>query len=228
MKPRSKTPTSTTPAIITRAYIYSRVSTLDGQQLGSKSQSIENQLDPIKRYCESQNWIISGEYIDRESGRKRSSDRPGLNQLFTDIESTRLLPGVRRVVVVWALDRLTREGTLSALQYLDRISQSGAAFHSLQEPFLDTTGPLGDIIVSIFAALAKMESVRMSERVQAGMERARKQGKSIGRPRRAVDSEVFKTLIEKGWNNSQIAESLGISLRSVVRLRSQYKTKSDT
>jgi DNA invertase Pin-like site-specific DNA recombinase len=82
------------------------------------------------------------------------------------------------VVLFWSLDRFSREGVLEMLQYLKLLSSYGVAFKSFTEQYLDGTGIFKDAIIGILAALAHQERVRLSERVTAGLERARR-----GRPR---------------------------------------------
>ena len=84
-----------------------------------------------------------------------------------------------------SLDRLTREGTLATLKYLELLENYGVRWRSLTEPWIDSAGPFRDVIISLLASLAKQERVRISERVRAGLTRAKqfeRSGRSIGRP----------------------------------------------
>jgi DNA invertase Pin-like site-specific DNA recombinase len=86
-------------------------------------------------------------------------------------------------VLFWALDRFTREGMVPTIMHLQRLASCGAGFHSYTEPHLATDNELvRDILLALLASLAKQEAKRMSERVRAGMARAKAQGKRIGRP----------------------------------------------
>jgi DNA invertase Pin-like site-specific DNA recombinase len=86
------------------------------------------------------------------------------------------------VLLFWALDRLTREGTLATLQYLERLTSYQVGYKSFTEPYLDSCGTFKDVVISLLATMAKQERLRMGERVRAGIQRARKQGQSHGRP----------------------------------------------
>jgi hypothetical protein len=68
------------------------------------------------------------------------------------------------ILVFWALDRLTREGTRATLNYLQRLESKGVDYVSYQEQWLDSTGPFKDVKISMFATLAKQERARISER----------------------------------------------------------------
>src|SRR5438876_7206168 len=91
------------------------------------------------------------------------------------------------VVLFWALDRFTREGALQTLQYLNQLSSYGVGYRSYTEPYLDSCGMFKDAVIAILGTIAKQERVRLSERVKAGLQRARfqgtKSGKPIGRPK---------------------------------------------
>jgi DNA invertase Pin-like site-specific DNA recombinase len=79
------------------------------------------------------------------------------------------------VVLFWSLDRFSREGVLETLQHLQKLTSFGVAFKSFTEQYLDGTGMFRDAIIGILAALARQERVRLSERVLAGLERAKAQ-----------------------------------------------------
>src|SRR5262249_51934224 len=86
-------------------------------------------------------------------------------------------------VLFWALDRFTREGMVPTIMHLQRLASCGVGFHSYTEPHLATDNELvRDILLALLASLAKQEAKRMSERVKAGMARAKAQGKRLGRP----------------------------------------------
>ena len=165
---------------MTRAAIYGRVSTADGRQ------EVDNQLNELRRFAATQGWEIVTEYVDHESG--GHADRPEFLRMLADASQRHF-----DVLLFWALDRLTREGALETLQYLTRLNSYGVAFRSFREPYLDSCGAFSDAVIAILGTVAKQERVRISERVQAGMDRARvhgtKSGRSVGRPRVIVDGD---------------------------------------
>lgn len=163
-----------------RVAIYGRVSTTDGRQ------EVENQLDELRRFAATQGWDIVTEYVDHESG--GHSDRPEFQRMLGDAAQRRF-----DVLLFWALDRLTREGALETLKYLNGLASYGVAFRSFREPFIDSCGPFSDAVIAILGTVAKQERVRIQERVQAGMDRVKVQGtrsgRPVGRPRVIVDAE---------------------------------------
>ena len=183
--------------------LYARVSTRDKQEA-------ENQLLQLRRYARRQSWKITGEYIDRESGAK--PDRPKFTRMFEDAYQ-----GKFDVVLFWSLDRFSREGVLGTLQHLQRLSQYGCRWKSLTQEYLDSTGPLGDAIVALLAALAQQERETIRARINAGLDRARKEGKRLGRPRKVFDRQKALRLRRKGLSIRAIAQELGVSHATVHR-----------
>jgi Resolvase, N terminal domain len=105
--PTNSTQSGFTPsAQYLRAALYTRVST----QL--RGQETANQLLQLRECCKAQNWSILREYEDRESGGK--SDRTAFQEMLRDAFARRF-----DILFFWSLDRLTREGTLATLKYLE-------------------------------------------------------------------------------------------------------------
>lgn len=189
--------------------IYARVSTKD------KGQDTENQLRQLREFCRKQGWHIVNEYVDRASGKR--NDREQFQAMF-DAASRREFD----CVLFWSLDRFSREGTLETLTHLQRLTRYGLAFKSYTEQYLDGTGDFREAIIGILAALAKQERVRLSERVQAGLERAKAQGRVGGRPKVNRDTDkdavAIRRLRDEGQSYGEIAEELGRSKSDVYRV----------
>lgn len=120
--------------------------------------------------------------------------------------------------VVWKLDRLGRS-TRNVLAVLDRLKATGVRLHSLTEG-LDTSGPMGEAIVTIMAAFAQLERDQLVERTKAGLAIARSQGRLGGRPRALTAQKLAmaRTLYESGgYTAVQIAGTLGVSTATVYR-----------
>src|SRR5438132_3005613 len=151
-----------------RAAIYARVSTVD--------QEPENQLAEIRRYAEARGWTAT-EYVDHGvSGAKEK--RPALDRLLADARRRRF-----DVLVCWRLDRLGRN-LRHLITLLEDLQALGVAFVSLAEG-IDATTPAGKLQMHILGAIAEFERARIAERVRAGLQRAKAQGKRLGRPRKA-------------------------------------------
>jgi len=191
-----------------RAALYARVSTQH------KGQETANQLLQLRECCQAQHWSVLQEYEDRESGGK--SERTAFQQMLRDAAARRF-----DILFFWSLDRLTREGTLATLKYLELLESYGVRWRSLTEPWIDSAGPFRDVIISLLASLAKQERVRISERVRAGLTRARqygtRSGRSIGRPRLVFDRDRVLELRRQRFSWRKIAKIIGVSPTTVRR-----------
>ena len=179
-----------------RAAIYARVSTLD--------QEPENQLAELRRYVLARGWTAK-EYVDHGvSGAKEK--RPALDALVKDAKRRKV-----DVLVCWRLDRLGRN-LRHLILLLDDLQAVGVAFVSLAEG-IDATTPAGRLQLHVLGAIAEFERARIAERVKAGLARARKQGKRLGRPR--VSNAA--TNLPKGLTVRQAAETWGVSKSTAAR-----------
>lgn len=150
-----------------KAALYLRVSTTE--------QDTANQLPALEDYARRRDFQIVETYSENGSAWK-NGHQVELARLFQDARH-----GKFQVVLVWALDRLSREGSLSILKLVDRLKQYGVRVISYQESWTEAPGELADILYAITGWVARMESQRLSERTKAGMEKARLEGKPIGK-----------------------------------------------
>ena len=184
-----------------RIAIYARVSTAD--------QSTESQLLDLRRYVRERSWDIFREYVDEGiSGTKDS--RPALNELMNDAKKRRF-----DVVLVWRFDRFARS-TKHLILALEEFKNLGIDFVSYQEN-IDTSSPLGSAIFTIISAVAQLERDIIAERVKAGLRRARKNGKKLGRPRVNVDATRVAVLRTLGRSWVEISKELGIGKGTAQR-----------
>ncbi len=193
----------------TIAALYARVSTSDGRQ------DADNQLAELRRFAASQDWAIVREYLDHESGSK--AERPQFGQLLKDASQRKF-----DVVLFWSLDRFTREGALATLQHLNTLSGYGVAYRSLTEPYLDSCGLFKDAIIAILGTIAKQERIRLSERVKAGLDRAKRQGTKIGRPRRVFNHDELVEYRHQGVSWKKIGRTLRVSATTARRAYQQW------
>jgi|SRR5579884_325541 len=164
-----------------RIAIYQRVST--------GKQDPENQGDQLREFAKRQSWAVVKEFTDVISGSKSERDRPQFKKLM-EAASRREFD----LVLFWALDRFSREGTLPTLHHLQRLDSFGVAWKSYTEQYLDSTGIFKDAVIAILAVIAKQENVRRSERIVAGLQRARRNGSRLGRPH-ISDAKASRTTL---------------------------------
>ena len=106
------------------AAVYSRVSLA--------TQNPENQLAQINHYARALNIKIANIYTDYDSGGR--NDRKEFQRMLTDSDR-----GVFKQLIIWSLDRFTREGISNAFGYLDRLKRKGVTVRSVQESWLNTS-----------------------------------------------------------------------------------------
>jgi DNA invertase Pin-like site-specific DNA recombinase len=190
-----------------RAAIYARVSTED--------QTAEQQLVECRRYLEAQGWELVAEYVETESGTLGRGDRPKLRELLRSARRRRF-----DVLLVWALDRLTREGVPAVIRYVQELDEVRVRLVSVREPYIDTRGPFGHVVLAIMAELGRIEAVRISERTRAGLERARRRGRQLGRPSRFEELRPqLERLVALKRTNAQIARAVDISPNTAKKYR---------
>ncbi len=196
---------------VMKVALAARVSTSD------KDQDPETQLMPMREFCLAQGWEVVKEYVDHAPANDLAR-RVAWRQLLDDAAKRKF-----KVVLVFKLDRAFRSvkhmhDTLTAWE------MSGVSFQSVKDQF-DTSTAIGRLLMNLLAALAEFELELIRERVKAGMDRARKQGRRIGRPRvtdRRGFSTRFKTILERlrreEISRRAAAKELGIGYARLKRL----------
>ena len=193
------------PTLTKRVAIYARVSTFD------KGQDPETQLLQLREYAQRRGFDVADEYVDYATG--TNEDRTNYQRLLNDARKRKV-----DVVLVWRYDRFARS-TQALINALNEFRDLGVDFISYQEN-IDTTTPQGALIFGIFASLAQFESALISERVKAGMERAKAQGKPLGRPRipEHIEDEIQRLRAqEPPVSPRQISKQLGIGYGTARR-----------
>jgi DNA invertase Pin-like site-specific DNA recombinase len=191
-----------------RVALYGRVSKDDGKQ------STENQLHELREFCQRSGGRIVHEYVDRTSG--KTADRPQFRRMYEDASKRKF-----DLVLFWSLDRFSREGVLETLNHLKRLSAWGVDWRSYQESYFDSCCPFKDLVISLMATLAKQEHLRISERTKAGLLRARRAGKVLGRPRVEVNVDKLRQLQQEGLSLRRIAAKERLSLSTLARALKQ-------
>jgi len=125
-------------------------------------------------------------YSETESAWKNGHQKE-LSHLLDDARKRRF-----EAVLVWALDRLSREGPLAILTLVNRLKNCGVKVLSYQESWTEAPGELGELLYALAGWVAKMESQRRSERTKAGLARIAAKGKKLGRPKGSKDKRKRK------------------------------------
>jgi len=193
-----------------RAALYIRVS--------SDRQTGENQLAELRQLAAARGF----EPIIYEEVESAAKQRPVLDAMIADARAGRV-----RAILVWALDRLHRSmvGSIQTVLECDRI---GVPVISVREPWLDTSGPVRPLLVAIFGWVAEQERARLIERTKAGLERARRQGKRLGRPPASpILLNAAADLVVSGVPIAEAARRKGLKRTTLRRHLARSASKHD-
>ncbi|RTL42204.1 MAG: recombinase family protein [Rhodocyclaceae bacterium] len=175
---------------------YTRVSTDD--------QTCENQRRTISDRYAVNKWFSD----DGVSGAVVATQRAGLSDLLAYVREG-------DVVVVAAIDRLGRN-TLDVLNTVEALKTKEVSVISMREGF-DLATPAGKLMLTMLAAVAELERENLKARQLAGLERARAEGKHLGRRKTVNDAAVVAWRAENSASIKATAEHFGISVASVKR-----------
>ena len=186
-----------------RVALYARVSTKNN------GQDPETQLLALREFASCRGFLIAREYVDVGiSGTKER--RPELDRLMADARHRRF-----DAVLVARFDRFARY-TKHLVLALEEFQALGLDFISLSES-IDTSTPMGRMVFTVIGAVAELERSLIRERVVMGLNRARKNGTRLGRPRVKVDADAVRRLRADGRSWANIAETLAISRGAAQR-----------
>lgn len=185
-----------------RTFAYCRVSTTD--------QTTANQLQEI----ESQGFSVEPKRVVMEtiSGSVAAMERPGFSKLIDRMEEG-------DVLIVTKLDRLGRNA-MDVRATVERLAASGVKVHCLALGGVDLTSAAGKMTMGVIAAVSEFERDLLIERTQAGLSRAKAQGRSLGRPAalsEAQQAEALK-LRSEGVSLGTIAKKFDVSRSAIQRL----------
>jgi putative DNA-invertase from lambdoid prophage Rac len=183
-----------------RAAVYVRVST--------DRQTASNQVTEARQLAVARGF----EPVLYEEVESAAKARPVLERMLDDVRAGRV-----HAVAVWALDRLHRSmtGAINTVLELDR---RGVPVLSVREGWLDTSGPVRPLLVAIFGWVAEQERTRLIERTKAGLERARREGKRLGRPPASrVMLHAARDLVVAGVPVAEAARRKGVARSTLQR-----------
>ena len=183
--------------------IYTRVSTLD--------QTIDNQLIELRDHCSKMGWEVVKEYADEGlSGTLSRDKRPALNSLIKDAYRKRF-----DSVVCWDISRIGRS-MKELILFLSDMKDRGIGICSVRQGF-DTSTSMGEIMFQFVGILSSWEREMIRERTLAGLERAKREGKTLGRRKVTNDTMTAKIIELRTAKKTirQIASEVGVSIGTV-------------
>ena len=186
--------------------IYTRVSTLD--------QTVENQLIELRDHCSKMGWEIVKEYADKGlSGTLSRDKRPALNTLIKD--------GYRKkfdAVICWDISRLGRSMKELVL-FLSDMKDRNIGIVSVRQGF-DTATSMGEIMFQFVGILSSWEREMIRERTLAGLDRAKREGKTLGR-KPVTNPEMAAKIIQLRSEEKSlrdIASEVGVSTGTIRKV----------
>jgi DNA invertase Pin-like site-specific DNA recombinase len=188
-----------------RAALYSRVSTA--------GQTTATQRRELEKVARQRGWEVVQMYEDKGiSGAKGRDQRPALDRLHRDAAQGRF-----DVVMAWSVDRVGRS-LHQLVGFMAEMGQLGVGLY-LHQQALDTSTPAGKAMLNMCGVFAEFEREMIVERVNAGLRRARAQGKRLGRPRVGDHVEAaVRRLRGRGSGIKAIARELNIGVSVVQRV----------
>jgi len=185
--------------------VYARVST--------SGQTVANQVNELRKVAERHGWEIVHEYRDRGiSGAKGRDKRPQFDQMLKAANRREF-----DIIMSWSVDRLGRS-LQHLVEFLGDIQHKGVDLY-LHQQNIDTSTPSGKAMFQMVGVFAEFERSMIQERVKAGLARARKEGKKLGRPPVSPEiEEKIRDARKKGLGMLKIARTLGVGVSTVQRV----------
>jgi DNA invertase Pin-like site-specific DNA recombinase len=191
--------------MVRKVAIYIHVSTLD--------QTIDNQLIELRDHCSKMGWEIVKEYADGGlSGTLSQEKRPALNSLIKDAYRKKF-----DSVVCWDIWRLGRS-MKELILFLSDMKDRDISICLVRQGF-DTSTSMGEIMFQFVGILSSWEREMIRERTLAGLERARREGNTLGRRKVTNDTMTAKIIKLRSAKKSlrKIAPEVGVSIAIVHR-----------
>ena len=188
---------------MTRVFAYARVSTADQITNNQRQEINAAGFDVLEsRYVEE---VVSGAIV--------ATERKGFAKLLDRMEAG-------DVLVVTKLDRLGRNA-MDVRATVERLATLAVKVHCLQLGGADLTSAAGKMIMGVIGAMAEFERDLLIERTQAGLARAKCEGKTLGRPTAltAQQRQAALAMVTRGESIAAIARQLDTSRQTIMRLR---------
>jgi DNA invertase Pin-like site-specific DNA recombinase len=157
------------------------------RRVSTWEQANENQAPAVEMFATHHRYNIVKTYALDDSAWKSNAEsdkqyRRVLTQALDDAWR-----GEFQTLIIWSLDRLTRGGAEDALRLIRKFRERGVVVVSVQEPWLNGSPEVQDVLVAFAGWMAQQESTRKSERIKAGLERRKALGLPVGRQPGAKD-----------------------------------------
>ena len=195
----------------TKVALYCRVSTND--------QHPENQVRILSDLAVKNGAEVVSTFIDKGiSGVKK--DRDALNQMLSAARSRKFA-----TLYVLSIDRLSRS-VKNLIETVETLNDLGITI-VFQRENIDTKSAMGQFFLTVLGSLAQFEREIMRERINAGISRAKSQGKKMGRPSKLNDGlrNAVTMLYQKGVSIRDIAKTCAVGIGTVYKVVDELKSE---
>ncbi|PIK80031.1 recombinase family protein [Pseudomonas sp. 382] len=184
---------------MSRTFLYARVSTAN--------QFTENQLQEVK----AAGFDVQASRVVEEtvSGSVSAKERPGFQKLLDRMESS-------DVLIVTKLDRLGRNA-MDVRMTVEQLASNGIKVHCLALGGVNLTSAAGKMTMQVLGAVAEFERDLLVERTQAGLKRAKAEGKRLGRPQATNTTAEVQRCKAQAMSQAEVAARTGLGIATVKR-----------
>ena len=188
-----------------RVAIYARVSTKDHDQ------NPERQILKCKQYCELHEHIISQIIEEKHTGDSPFLERPQVKGIdFNKVEG----------IIIFSIDRLTREHPTKVFRLLNHLKDRGIKVISITEPAFNMEGEFSEVIMFLMTWYNNYFLKKLRRDIKSGMDKARQEGKIIGRPKTKFNKfRAYELLFKAGLSQREVAKELNTSLATINRFK---------
>jgi len=177
---------------------------------GTPSEETAKQLKELEEFCKTRGFEIAQVYHDTDEGDGRQ--RPMFIQMIKDAHRRKF-----DTVVVWSFRNFRRFSGLKDVKYVIDMKNGGIRFLSYQEKFFDTASNYSSVLLPLLEWVVEEENRNTSDKTKLGIERAKRMGAVLGRPKVQIDMEKAKMLRGQGKSLKEIANELKVSQETLRR-----------
>ena len=184
--------------------IYARVSTDD------KEQDPERQLLKCRQYCELHQHTIIGEWQEHHTGDSDPFRRP---------EAGKALRSGAEAIIIYSMDRLTRQHPVKVIRLIQDLKEWGVKVVSVTEPAFNMEHDMSEVMLYLIGWFNNYFLKKLKRDIKSGMEKAKAQGKHIGRPRKHFNRYRAAQLLKEGVSVRDVAGIVGVSPATISRFK---------
>lgn len=189
-----------------KVVIYARVSTDD------KEQDPQRQIDKCVQYCELKGHEVLSVLREHYTGDSNPFNRDEGSKIlsYKDVEG----------IVIYSMDRLTRQNPVQVIRMINNLKEQGIKVISITEPAFNMESEFSDIMLYIMTWFNNYYLIQLRRNTISGLERARRKGKTLGRPKSDFNKyRAYHLLYNDNWSQRKVALNMGVSVATINRFK---------